>query len=117
MIEIKHNTWPLPNMAQITEEDFWHHMTIRGCPKSNYIQGQSEGGCWFKPCTFVVNHGRLIGGGMVVKAWYSGVMRGKVEYFKWTECAHEFEEKTTANCYHVHTCKKCNARFDVDSSD
>lgn len=139
MIEIKHDTWPLPNMKQVAEKDFWHYIGIWGCPKSTYIQNQSEpqqpsNEDWQKMTfkermtwgeirssfglnVFVIDANQLKGGGFVVKHFFSGPKSGIVEYYEWRECEHEFEHTSGGNCYHIHICKKCGARYDIDSSD
>lgn len=119
MIEIKHNTWPLPNMKPIESKEFWHWASIWGLPKTNYVQAQKDpvSGGYFKPVVFVLNHSELIGGGLVAKHYYSGPRAGEVEYAEWRECDHTFEHQSGGNCYHIYTCSKCGARYDVDSSD
>jgi hypothetical protein len=103
-MNIEHDTWPLPNLKEITAREFWHHMTIWGCPKSTYVQKQSDGkGSWFSPTIFEAHHGELAGGGFVVLAYYSGPKNGEVEYFTWQECVHDFEHKSGGNCYHIHS--------------
>jgi len=118
VIEIKHNTWPLPNMKEVSAKDFWLWISIWGGPKTTYIQSQQEGERnWFNPVVFVIDHSDLAGGGFVVKNFYSGPRAGEQAFFRWRECDHEFEHKSGGNCYHIYTCKKCGARHDVDSSD
>jgi hypothetical protein len=120
MIEIKSNTWPLPNMFEVEANDFWHWVSIWGAPASKYVQSRGDdelSNSWFKPVVFVVDQGELLGGGFVVLCYYSGPKRGQQEYFRWRECAHEFKHESGGNCYHIYTCPKCGARYDVDSSD
>ena len=118
MIEIKGVTWPLPNTKVIEAKDFWHWM-CRGYGVSPInIQGVSrEGDSWFKPVVFVINRNDLIGGGLGVKCFYFGPREGEQEYFRWSECNHRFEHKSGGNCYHIYTCTKCGARYDIDSGD
>lgn len=32
-------------------------------------------------------------------------------------CEHEYEHRSGGNCYHIHTCKHCGHRYDIDSGD
>lgn len=34
-----------------------------------------------------------------------------------TACLHEYQGRTTSNCYHEYTCKHCGHRYDIDSGD
>lgn len=117
MMKIEHDTWPLPNMKQVEPKEFWHHSSIWGVPKSTYIQRQNDVGGWFTPIVFIIDANELLGGGFVVKSYYSGPAAGDQEFFEWRKCDHDFEHKSGGSCYHIHTCKKCGARYDVDSSD
>lgn len=111
-------TWPLPNLKPIKPVGFWHEVTLWGCPASVYRQPERDlDGSWFTPIIFPINRDNLIGGGFMVKVFYSGPKQGTQEYFTYRDCEHEFEHKSGGNCYHIYTCKKCGARYDVDSSD
>lgn len=118
-MDLKKLEWPLPNLKKIEATEFWHHASCWALPQSTYVERQkdqdSQG--WFTPVTYVVNHGKLTGGGFVVKCYYSGPRAGQQDFFTWCECDHDFEHKSGGNCYHIYTCKKCGARYDVDSSD
>lgn len=118
-MEIKHTTWPLPNVKPIKAEEFWHHASIWGMKASTYVQRRQDEDMkgWFTPLVFEINSERLIGGGFLVKCFYSGSRAGEQEFFTYVECDHEFEGRKAGNCYHIYTCKKCQARYDVDSSD
>lgn len=116
--DIKHDTWPLPNLKPIKAADFWHHASIWTLDKSIYVQAQhDQGGGWFHPVVYFVGQGDLIGGGFVVKCFYSGQKAGQQEFFRWSECDHVFGHESGGNCYHIYTCSKCGGRYDVDSSD
>lgn len=117
MITIKHDTWPLPNLKTYGVREFWHWMSIWTMPASMYVQSQKDEGGRFKPVVFIIDHGELIGGGFVVKCYYSGPKDGQQEYMWWRECEHEFSHKSGGNCYHIYTCKKCKLGYSVDSSD
>lgn len=40
-----------------------------------------------------------------------------VSYYAFEGCVHEFEHRSGGNCYHIHTCKLCGYRYDIDSGD
>ena len=40
-----------------------------------------------------------------------------VELYIFAGCNHEFQHASGGNCYHIHTCKACGYRYDIDSGD
>ena len=109
--------WPLPNTFEVTDTDFWGHVTT-WTPAAHIWGGQAKiDGAWANIIVYLVDHGTLAGGGFAVLRSRAQAGREGMRYFRWTLCAHEFDERTTGNCERTYTCKRCRASYVVDSSD
>jgi hypothetical protein len=112
--------WPLPNMSECPAEKVDHFVSIWGAPKAEAYGGTCDLGPGIGCATvrvYLTDINQTIGGGFAVCYVFSGPRRGERVAFMWGKCVHEFEHRSGGNCYHIYTCKKCGARYDVDSSD
>lgn len=109
--------WPLPNMTPTTERDFWKWQSTYGFHASAWCGTRRLGDSWATVFVYLANVAELMDGGFVVTSFYSGPRADQTDYYRWIGCAHEFDEKHTANCEHTYTCRKCLRVFVVDSSD
>lgn len=134
--------WPLPNMEEVSETDFWWHRssysfrgelstsqikTAERSPSPRNTSGHPE---WSNLMLYLVDHGSLAGGGFCVQFIYNNMNYNggswdpafpAVRYYKWRACAHEYEETgpehRRGRGWHEYTCKKCGAQHSVDSGD
>lgn len=109
--------WPLPNMTPTTARDFWKWNHSWGFRANAWCGTRRIGDSWANVAVFLANVAELMDGGFVVTSFYSGPRRDETDYHRWSGCAHDFDEKNTANCEHTYTCRKCKRAFSVDSSD
>lgn len=108
--------WPLPNMKDSAERDFWgyrasysflleawcDHVTVDNEPATLLV--------------FFLNRGHFIDGGFAVAVVYRGTVAHHPRYFTWGACEHKFSHRTTGNCQHRYTCERCGQHYDIDSS-
>jgi hypothetical protein len=106
-----------PNLRPATADLFWREVTNFGFPSPVVLSSMRVDGSWATPAVFPLNRAQYLGGGFVIYVFYSGPKAGTQEYFTYSECVHEFQARTIGNCWTAHTCAKCGARYDVDSSD
>lgn len=109
--------WPLPNMVQVTEKEYWHWRSAHFKFKDEAWAGQVqvEDG-WGTLMLFFADQGHHLGGGFAVLSVYSGPGRG-ARYYTWGDCAHTFDRRKIGNCVNRYTCAKCGRAYDIDSSD
>jgi hypothetical protein len=130
--------WPLPNLKPIAEGEFWgwrsiysfkaeaHLLQFRAADRDSSPRNTFGHPKWSHAFVFLLDHGHYDGGGFAVlytynrRDWNTGRSYDAdhpcVEYFSWRVCEHEFDHKSTGNCQHHYTCKKCGSAHDVDSS-
>jgi hypothetical protein len=135
--------WPLPNMKEVNETEFWWHQSssmfkasvwggqiktadVNLSPKNMF--GHPE---WSNVFIYLSDAGHLAGGGYAVQFIYNNMDYNKggawhedhpaVRYYTWQVCVHEFEETgpvhQRSRGWHEYTCKKCKATHSVDSGD
>lgn len=141
--EFQKPVWPLPNLKPTTEANYWHYMTSEAC-RAEVWTGQMRvadvdphprsGGHhshWANLMIYVVDHGRLAGGGFVVMYTYNWMNYHTggneddrfpaVQYFEFRLCDHKFQEvgpvERRSRGWHVYKCEKCGASHTVDSGD
>ena len=108
-------TWPLPNLKEIAEKDFWHYAMSYLFEGEVYRQSLQIDGEWWNVRIFIVDSGRLAKGGYVVLYKYR-YQEEKVRYFTFAQCDHAFEPRTVGNCLTRYTCQKCGSSHEIDSS-
>lgn len=115
---------PLPNLEEITEEQFaqsgfftWGFTGVenRQISSENFNKGKI-----FSPVKVFVNANIFYvnspneSGFVIANDYWSG----KVRYFKFAKCFHNYKEtgKTVWNCCHQYQCTKCGQNHEVDTS-
>ena len=141
----KGTLWPLPNMREIREVDYWWHRSSYS-PKAELWTGQIKiadrdphpknifgNPHWGHLHIYLEDHGRLEGGGHAILFTYNWMDWREdhpgskdpnfhaVRYFTWQVCAHEFVEvgpvAQRSRGWHEYKCKKCGAGYTIDSGD
>lgn len=105
--------WPLPNATKTTEEDFWHWMSLFG-PKAMAFAGNMATDGWATVTVWYVDVLDLANGGFAVAHFPH---QNRVEYWKWSACAHRWTERVLGGGRYRYSCAKCGGTFDADSSD
>ena len=117
-----HPNDPLPNMKEMTEKEFAQSMFFTYTPDYHFYRqinrveklplglapGPKGGGLHVHCYVFFDKTGI---------AFASDYWAGKVRYFHFAVCEHEFTEKNIGRCLHKYTCVKCGFNKEVDSSD
>lgn len=112
-----HQVWPLPNLKEITEYDYWHANMSYSNKLYAYAGSVKHEEDHATLHVYFNDLGRHQLGGYAVLFKYGWpVSEGWVKYFEWGRCSHVFDEKRISNCYHRYTCKLCQSSYDVDSS-
>jgi hypothetical protein len=107
--------WPLPNLKEASERDFWGWRSSYSFKVEIWTGQLKIDGRWANLMIYWVGHSQFIGGGFAV-AYFHQYQKEEVRYYEWRACEHEFTEKNIGNCLHRYTCKKCGEAYDVDSS-
>lgn len=109
----------LPTLKEAKVQDFDRHLRVWGRFKAEaYLQNaQLPSGDWATFRVYLVDQMSMAGRGFLVAEIYSGAREGERLVWTFGPCEHEWEHKSGGRCYHIYTCKKCPARYDVDSSD
>lgn len=108
--------WPLPNMKDATEKDFWGYRTSYSFDLEAWCDHVTVDG---EPATllaYFISHGYRVDGGFAVAVIYRGTVAHHARYFSWGACDHKFSHRSTGNCQHRYTCEHCKKTYDVDSS-
>jgi hypothetical protein len=110
-----------PNFKEITEKEFAQSFLWNWAPakqERRQISREELRGCGIE---HPPNQGML----GVLMFWHAdktGVAMsadwwaGKLRFFKFAVCLHDFTGEKLGNCYYRHTCKKCGYSHTVDSS-
>lgn len=107
--------WPPPNLKKSDEKTFWGHRSVWSFVAEAHGDKININGGWADTLLYFCGGGHRAKGGFAVLVFYHPEYR--VEYYEWTKCQHEFDTKVLGNCWRKHTCKKCDASYEVDSSD
>src|SRR5271166_4100465 len=111
--------WPLPNMVEIPEKEFWHWQSIWGSDIQAWCghkQVDYTGDkAWATITLYYAGHDELIDGGFAVAYCYESRVE-KTIYYKWRKCNHKFKRTLLGNCWHKYTCELCSKSYEVDSS-
>lgn len=108
--------WPLPNMKDSTERDFWGWRASSSFRLEAWCDSVTVDGEHATLLTFFLDSGHFIDGGFAVAVIYRGTVAHHARYFEWRACDHKFAHRTTGNCQHRYTCERCKKTYDVDSS-
>lgn len=124
-LDLGEHAGPLPNMREITEGDvaksdmFVYTPDYIGYRQIHQFDKLKE--CGITPPSsngqehmmavkfFVFHDKRGI-------AMYGDYWGGKIRWFSFAVCEHDFTETKIGNCLHEYACKKCKYRKSVDSS-
>jgi hypothetical protein len=124
--ELGHPNSPLPNMKEISLEEwtrhqYWTYMPVAtGYRQITRIEelraigiappkfGTSD---QIMPIRWFQMHDKT--GIAVHNDWHNK----KLRVFAWAVCEHEDVGRKLGNCYYEYTCKKCGYKHTVDSSD
>jgi len=110
-------SWPLPNMKQTTESNFWSHRAhytpsvyaYMGRSQIKNVYGKLT---WATVLIYLVDEVTLPCGGYCVTIDDKNV----VTYYTFQLCVHEYKQTNLGNCYNRYTCVKCGGSYEVDSS-
>lgn len=116
--EWEHVSWPLPNMKQVTESDFWSwRCSYSFKAEINFVMAVKHDDETTRDVLgYIVDHSSMIDGGFLVLVDRSYRDPKPVLYYKFGLCEHNFEHQTIGNCLHEYTCKYCKKSYTVDSS-
>jgi hypothetical protein len=108
-----------PTIKLVKVDDFDRYKNVWGRFKAeSYLQNaQLPTGEWATFRAYLADQMSMAGRGFLVAEVYSGPRTGERVVWTFGPCDHDFEHRSGGNCYHIYTCKKCGARYDVDSSD
>jgi hypothetical protein len=111
--------WPLPNMAQVTEKEYWgwrSSYSFKAEAWVGQIQLEADGKKeWGTLILYFLDQGSYMNGGFAV-VYCHQYREEKVLYFEWKACAHEFVSRNIGNCLNEYTCRHCKLSYEVDSS-
>ncbi len=118
-VEKCHNnpTWPLPNMKESTESEFWHYRTGHNFSSEAWCGNVVVDGKHATMMVYGVTHGHRGDGGFAILFFYEYPLeKARTEYYTFSKCDHEFNCENIGRCEHRYTCAKCNKSYEVDSS-
>lgn len=107
--------WPLPNLKDSSEKEFWGWRASYTFPVEISVGSVQIEGRWANLMIYWLGHSQFIDGGFAV-AVFREYQKEEVRYYEWRACDHVFTHKNTGNCQHQYTCEKCGKSYDVDSS-
>lgn len=110
--------WPLPNMVQVKERDFWSwRCSYSFKAEVNPVTSiKHTDGTRRDLLLYIVDHSNMIDGGFVVLVDRTWNDAKPIEYYSFGLCAHSFKEKNVGHCLHQYTCEHCKKSYTVDSS-
>ena len=120
---IGHPNMEPPNLREITEKEFWH-VFLRHAPRDTILVQATrdrEGNQYHRLRQFHLFVYRVTPAGpegIAIEEGHENLIPMPKAFYRWGGCIHEWERSPESRmCLHVHYCKRCGQRVEIDTSD